>query len=502
MADLLPYRASSSALSIAAAEPSCEVGPHARKREAAFAATRQTMMHRVFLLFLAPGFLACARRASPSPDAPAAAGQQLAATSQSAAGGASHGGKAFPGAEGWAASTPGGRGGEILRVTTLAPDGPGSLKEAMESGRPRIVVFEVGGVIDLEQGQIDVDDPFLTVAGQTAPSPGITVIRGGIKIQTHDVIVQHLRVRPGEAGEAKTSGWEVDAIATTTGARDVIIDHCSTSWATDENLSASGDRFRGPGPADWRSATSHRVTISHNIIAEGLSESTHRKGEHSKGSLIHDNTTEIAIIANLYASNVERSPMFKGGARGIVVNNYIHNSGKTAIKYNLVAREWGSHAYETGQLAVVGNVFTYGPDTPAGVPLVYVSGDGPCEVYLEDNIAHDRQGAPVPLIGAKQPTNIVSATRKPLWPDGFTPSRASEVKELMQKDVGARPWDRDVIDGRIVREALSGGGKIINSEREVEGYPKVAETHRTFDPADWDLPSMTGKPGHDSQARP
>src|SRR5690349_5992009 len=84
---------------------------------------------------------------------------------------------AFPGAQGAAAQTPGGRGGKILRVTTLAASGPGSLLAALETDGPRIVVFEVGGVIDMAQHEIKITRPFLTVAGQTAPSPGITLIR-------------------------------------------------------------------------------------------------------------------------------------------------------------------------------------------------------------------------------------------------------------------------------------------------------------------------------------
>src|SRR5688572_20303646 len=89
---------------------------------------------------------------------------------------------AFPGATGWAASTPGGRGGAVIRVTSLAADGPGSLKAALEQRGPRIIVFEVGGIIDLGLSTITIDQPFLTIAGQTAPSPGITIIRGGIDI--------------------------------------------------------------------------------------------------------------------------------------------------------------------------------------------------------------------------------------------------------------------------------------------------------------------------------
>jgi len=162
---------------------------------------------------------------------------------------------AFPGAVGCGAHTQGGRGGKIIRVTTLAADGPGSFVEAIHAKGPRIVVFEVGGVIDLQQHELKITEPFLTIAGQTAPSPGITLVRTGIDLATHDVIMQHVRIRVGTAGAAKRAGWEPDAFSTIN-AWNVIVDHCSLTWAIDENLSASGPRFTGKTPDDWRKAVS------------------------------------------------------------------------------------------------------------------------------------------------------------------------------------------------------------------------------------------------------
>ena len=268
---------------------------------------------------------------------------------------------AFPGAQGWAARTPGGRGGQLLRVTTLAPDGPGSFAAAARTPGPRIVVFEVGGVIDLGGKTLKITEPNLTVAGQTAPSPGITFIRGGLDIATRDVIVQHIRVRPGEAGFGKMSGHDFDAISTV-GGHDIIVDHCSLTWATDENLSASGPRFTGNTPEDWREGTSRRITFSNNLIAEGLAHSTHGKGEHSKGSLIHDNVTDILIVGNLYAHNYERNPLFKGGVRGMVINNLIYDPGPRALHYNLIAEEWGDHERQLGRMIAIGNVMRAGRD--------------------------------------------------------------------------------------------------------------------------------------------
>jgi pectate lyase len=399
-------------------------------------------------------------------------------------------GPPFPGAIGWGAKTPGGRGGQVIRVTTLAINGPGSLTNALAATGPRIIVFEVGGVIDLSRAKLIVRQPYVTIAGQTAPSPGITIIRGGLQINTHDVVVQHLRVRAGEAGMAKTSGWEIDSISTSDGAYNVVIDHCSATWGTDENLSASGSRFLGATPDDWRKSTSHAVTFSNNIIAEGLSQSTHSEGEHSKGGLIHDNVTDMAIVNNLYFSNMERHPLFKGGARGIVANNYIANPGKYAMAYALNVGEWGTHPYETGQMSIVGNVFMPGPSTPADVPMLRISGAGQVLVYLSDNVAKTTDGGTATLIGGNAALAITADTA-PTWPEGFVAMPADRVAEYIRANVGARPWDRDAIDSRIVEQALAGEGAILNSEQEVGGYPTHEPTNAPFNPDDWDLETMT-----------
>jgi pectate lyase len=399
---------------------------------------------------------------------------------------------AFPGAQGWAAHTPGGRGGKILRVTTLAAQGEGSLAEALKTKGPRIVVFEVGGVIDLGVRTLKVKEPFLTIAGQTAPQPGITLIRGGLDIATHDVVVQHLRVRPGEAGLPKMSGTDFDAITLSGGAHDVIVDHCSLTWATDENLSASGPRFGGDTPEQWREATSHRVTFSNNLLAEGLANATHAKGEHSKGSLIHDNARDILIVGNLYAHNNERNPMFKGGTQGVVVNNLIYDPGQRAIHYNLVAAEWLGHPYQDGRLALIGNVMRAGPSTPSNAVFFMFGGSGPLDLYLHDNIAVDRVGQPLPMQGSYSTAKVgVRVAKKPPpMPFGVVPMPASEVQDHVLANVGARPWDRDDIDRRILETTIEGRGKVIDSEKEVGGYPKHAETRQAFVPADWNLDTM------------
>ena len=400
---------------------------------------------------------------------------------------------AFPEALGWAAHTVGGRGGKIIRVTTLAADGPGSFVEAINTKGPRIVVFEVGGIIDLEQRELKITEPYLTIAGQTAPTPGITLIKTGIDLATHDVIIQHLKVRTGTAGAPKRQGWEPDALSTIN-AHNVIVDHCSLTWAVDENLSASGPRFQGKTPEDWRKAVSHDITFSNNIIAEGLAHATHSKGEHSKGSLIHDNVNNILIIGNLYAHNYERNPLFKGGVRGMVINNLIYNPGPRAIHYNLIPEEWYGREYQNGQLTMIGNVMRAGPSTPHDVALFMLGGSGDIEIYDEDNIAVDRLGNPLPKHGRYTTSKArIMDMAKPALPFGVKPLPAVDVQDAVIANAGARPWDRDKVDARIVADTIEGRGEIIDSEEQVGGYPIQKETRQPFNEKDWDLTTMTPK---------
>ena len=402
---------------------------------------------------------------------------------------------AFPGAQGWAATTPGGRGGQIIKVTTLAADGPGSFAEALRTKGPRIVVFEVGGVVYLGQHEIKVDEPYLTVAGQTAPSPGITFIRGGFEVDTHDVVIQNIRVRVGDCGLPKKSGWEQDGLSTGGGAHDVIFDHNTVTWATDENMSMSGKRFEGEDPDVWRANTSHRITFSNNIIAEGLAWATHSKIEHSKGSLIHDNATDLLIVDNLYAHNYERNVLFKGGTRGVMINNLIYDPGQRAIHYNLMAEEWGSHAWQIGQLTAIGNVMRAGLSTEPHIALLEIGGYGDLQYFGKDNLAVDQIGNPLPMFGryTTAPARIIMEPKPPLMAPFVAPMSSAAVQQYVLHNAGARVWDRDYDDVRLIADVAEGRGKIINSQDDIHGYPAPAETHRPFNPDDWNLNDMTPK---------
>jgi pectate lyase len=403
---------------------------------------------------------------------------------------------AFPGAVGWGAETPGGRGGKIIRVTNLNAEGTGSFKQAVETKGARIVVFEVAGVIDMKLKVIDIREPYLTIAGQTAPSPGITLIRTGVNVRAHHVIVRHIRIRTGVDGQAKRSGWEPDAFGTVS-AHHVLVDHCTFSWAIDENMSASGPRFKGKTVEEWRAGTSHDVTFSYNLASEGLADASHPKGEHSKGSLVHDNVTNILFYRNIWAHNMERSPLFKGGVRGSVINNLIYNPGRRAVHYNLMALEWGDRPYVNGQLSAVGNVLRAGPSTVPQMPFLSLGGDGDLEYFARDNIAVDRNGAPLPMFGRYGETRakLITVENPISWPTGITVMPSREVETHVLASAGARPWDRDEDDIRVLYFIAEGQGKIIDDEKEVSAYPVQKEVRAPFVEADWDLATMEPKSG-------
>jgi len=386
----------------------------------------------------------------------------------------------WTGPPGWA-KTKGGEGGKTLVVENLNTDGPGSLAAAVAAEGPRVITFKVAGAIDLQGHGLRFRNPQVTVAGETAPSPGITLTNAGVAVATHDVILRHIHVRPGAEGHALKSGWEVDGLSTVQGADNVIIDHCTFTWATDENLSASGPRFEGATAKEWRENTSHRVTFSHNLIAEGLRNSSHEKGPHSMGSLIHDNTSDIFIYGNLYLSNNARNPLFKGGARGAVVNNFIHNPGGAAFLYGFVPEEWGEHPWERGVVSVIGNVLKYGRDTGKNASFALFVGPGPCDAFFSDNAVQNAAGEAQPAAIRFKPAwdkatvetddlKILNKLEKPPFEvPGLTARPSAEVPEWVLANVGARPWDRDGIDQRLIEQARTGTGKIIDSETEVGG---------------------------------
>jgi len=335
---------------------------------------------------------------------------------------------------GYGMDTKGGLDGRVIKVTNLKPSGKGSLRWAVTQKGPRLVVFEVAGVIDLEKSSISIVDPHLTIAGETAPDPGITIIRGGLVVRTSDVRITHLMVRPGDNRS--------DAIAVTgRNAYRVHIDHCSLTWAVDENASASGPRDKG------HDATSKQVTFSNSIIAEALDYA-------------------------LFAHNDRRNPYFKSHSNGVVINNFMYNLGNAAVQLGYVRDEYLGSGLKPGnpKVTVEGNVLIYGRDTYSDLPLVSYQG----EAYLHDNQVLNLNNEAMPQIHG----DIIQKSKRIEWPQGYKALASKDLGQAMLDTVGARPWSRDPIDKRIVDSVNSRTGRIIDSQESVGGYPSYEPSRR------------------------
>jgi hypothetical protein len=226
----------------------------------------------------------------------------------------------FPGAVGFGSDTPAGRGGEIYRVTTLADAGPGSLREGVEKLRgPRIIVFDVSGVIRLSSDLVvRPGQGFLTIAGQTAPWPGITLANAGVAIRAHDILIRHLAIRPGDRLRPVENR---DAIKIGSGPGEpvhhVVIDHVSASWAVDETMSTWADK-----------GSVRDVTLSSSMLSEPIINGGHPKGSHPYGPLVGRNSSNVTLVGNIIAFALGRNPLIRdrtGGAQ--VVNNFIYRPG-------------------------------------------------------------------------------------------------------------------------------------------------------------------------------
>lgn len=373
-----------------------------------------------------------------------------------------HGLPVFPGAEGFGTRTPAGRGGKVIEVTSLADHGPGTLREALNDPAPRTIVFRVGGTLPLESPLI-VTQPFLTLAGQTAPGDGVCLKNAGLVIATHDALVQHLRIRPGNEGRVEPDDNDALTLLGThgkisDGAHHVVIDHVSASWSEDEAVST------------WFGA--HDITFSWCIVSEALDQSRHHKGHHSAGLLIGDGCDHVTVHHTLMAHNGFRNPLISSGGTHDIINNVIYDPGNLAGE----VFDTDSNSF----VNFVGNSFRPGCSTEPGLFEIIVNSSGVPKLYVEGNRGphHPQKGGDDwSLVSYKfdqkvAPTQYRAAQRFATWP--VTATDADTAFSAVLARAGALRPKRDVVDARIVIEVKSGTGSMINSPLQVGGYPKLA----------------------------
>ena len=383
----------------------------------------------------------------------------------------------FPGAEGYGAESIGGRGGRVIEVTNLSDAGTGSLRAACEATGARTVVFKVGGTI--VTAGIAIKNPYITIAGQTAPGGGIclklsTTPSGNAEyncmaIMTHDVIVRNIRFRAGTGsgipGQPATysSSSETDAFGLYRSSK-VIIDHCSMSWATDGNFDM------------WFS--NDHITVQNCLISESLHNSTHSSGPHSKGFLLGSDdagagcVNYLSIHHNLIADNDERSPRVEGNQYLQLVNNVVYNWGGAT---SVITSGQSLTGVQYAKADYISNYYKAGPDSRYDYGVEIGSSSG-AKVYVSGNISPSRPSL------ANPEWNFVSGNSssfRSLTPfcTGLTyPVTVTEYPTFVNSlfdNVGAI-IPRDAVDTRVVNDAINNTGAIIDHPSEVGGWPVLA----------------------------
>ena len=369
---------------------------------------------------------------------------------------------AFPQAEGWGAYAKGGRGGKVIFVENLNDDGPGSLRGAVQDPDPRIVLFRVSGTIELKS-DLRIRHPYITIAGQTAPGDGICLKNFPLKItQTHDVIVRELRVRPGI--EWLPEGKSSDAIAVEH-SRNVIIDHCSASWSTDEIINTNN--------------LNANITIQWCLFAESLNDSVQQR-EHGYAATLGG--VRSSFHHNLLAHNKGRNPSIGGGDRNRRSELDIRNN----VVYNWVSRVCDGKPHAVNFVA---NYYRPGPATPTRRRAVVAEIQSSekygfySQWYIADNhiegfpalTADNWNGAVRFRAGCSMEKN---RARTPFENTGFNTRDAKQAYLEVLNHVGVTTPKRDLVDRRIIDDVRRGrasiGNGIIDSVDQVGGWPELS----------------------------
>jgi hypothetical protein len=383
---------------------------------------------------------------------------------------------AFPGAWGGGMYSFGGRGGKVYVVTSLADAGPGTLREACNAIGPRIVVFNVAGTIHLKN-RIRIRAPYITIAGQTAPGDGICIRGATFCIDTHDVVIRHLRFRRGETNVANRD----DALGGNP-IGNVILDHVSASWGLDENLSLYRHMYRPKDSAKELKLPTVNITIQWSISSEALDTYNHAFGSTLGG---HNST----FHHNLWACNTGRNPSIGMDGDFNFLNNVLYN--------------WRHRTVDGGdqrsRYQIINNYYKPGPTTPAGAVAyrilrpdgrrgpdkaaprewgrAYVAGN---VVVGNDAVTKDNWAGGVQIDGDDDPAIILPRVRveKPFAMAPAPLEMATEAYTAVLEHAGATRPRRDAVDRRIIEQVRRGTATdaarqgIITDVQQVGGYPE------------------------------
>ena len=408
---------------------------------------------------------------------------------------------AFPTAEGYGKYTVGGRGGKVIEVTNLNDNGPGSLRAAVEASGPRTVVFRISGTIILNRDLV-IRNPYITIAGQTAPGDGICLRRYPLVIGTDQVIIRYLRVRLGNE-----SGEDADAVSSRFN-KNLIIDHVSASWSVDETMSIYHN---------------DSITVQWCIISESMFNSNHIKGAHGFGGIWGSN--HGTYHHNLIADHASRNPrMASGTGYTDYRNNVLYNWGYNSC-YGGENQQKGTDKFNFSAINMVANYYKPGPATQPGSvtgriasPSSRNGAEDYGKWYIADNVLEGNQVVSADnWNGGVQPhggDSIIPVVKmdKP-WPAmPIKQQTAEQAYKLVLENAGATLPNRDPVDTRVVADVRSGKATfegatyrqkksvpgnmksgIIDSQSDVGGWPELksapAPTDTDHDgmPDQWEL---------------
>jgi len=386
---------------------------------------------------------------------------------------------AFPTAEGYGKYSVGGRGGEVYEVTNLNDSGEGSLRAAVEAEGPRTVVFTTSGRIDLKSN-LTIRNPYITIAGQTAPGDGICIKTYPLLIGTDEVIIRYIRVRLGDE-----SGVDADAISSRYH-KNLILDHVSASWSVDEVLSVYHNE---------------NVTVQWCLIAESLYQSNHIKGHHGFGGIWGSNKS--TYHHNLLAHHSSRNPRFASGCGNTDYrNNVLYNWGYQSC-YGGEKQQQGNSKFNFTRINMVANYYKPGPATRPGEishriaePSTRNGAADAGQWYIADNVVEGNAAVSANnWDGGVQPADSVNIFKmdEP-WPSmPIDQQRAEETYLSVLENAGATLPTRDAVDTRIIEEVRNGFATyeglnykqnneiqdkskksgIIDSQNDVGGWPEL-----------------------------
>ena len=375
---------------------------------------------------------------------------------------------AFPGAEGHGRFAIGGRGGDVYKVTNLNDSGAGSLREAISASGPRTVIFEVSGTIFLD-GSLKINNPYITIAGQTAPGDGICLAQGGFTIAASHVIIKHVRFRLGDNGHSVNGNNypDADTITINPGGgtiSDIIVDHCSVSWSIDETLSMFND-----------GGTTSKVTWSNLIVSHPLSESHHSKGEHSKSVLFNYNSREVSFIKNYVTGGKERHIRMNEGVTAEVHNNIFYgfhdaSAINTGVKLDAENNAWYESGYE---LAAYNNAMLKQIGTGYTTESYdYTAADN--RLHHSGNVV-EATYPPAQLTPAMASGWTNNATRG--VDSGYNTLSIGAAESHIIENAGATLPRRDSYDTQLISDFQNGEpAYLIDTQLEVGGYPTLNST--------------------------